>query len=135
MDRSKAWPDEIDFPENLKEKVFIKHIRGPLFFGSTSYFQQLIQQIPESTSTVVIRMGRMQYIDQSGLYALEDILVDLVREGKKVLLVKIIEQPRYLMERIDIIPDLIPEDQIFDNFRDCLTWIKEDIKNGSLKLE
>ena len=135
FDRSKAWPDEVDFPENLKDKVFIKHIRGPLFFGSTSYFQQLVNQIPDSTSTIIIRMGRMQYIDQSGLYALEDVLVDLVKEGKKVLLVKIVPQPRYMMERIDIIPDLIPEEQIFDNFKDCLAWVKEDIKNGSLKLK
>ena len=135
FDRSKAWPDEVDFPENLKDKVFIKHIRGPLFFGSTSYFQQLVNQIPDSTTTIIIRMGRMQYIDQSGLYALEDVLVDLVKAGKKVLLVKIVNQPRYMMERIDIIPDLIPEDQIFDDFKDCLAWVKEDIKNGSLKLE
>ena len=125
FDRSRAWPDEVDLPKNIVENVFIKHIRGPLFFGSTSYFQQLVQQIPENTSTIIIRMGRMQYIDQSGLYALEDVLVDLVNQGKKVLLVKIIEQPRYMMERIDIIPDLIPKDQIFDNFKDCLIWIKK----------
>jgi SulP family sulfate permease len=135
FDRSKAWPDEIDFPNNLKDEVFIKHIRGPLFFGSTSYFQELVNQIPDSTSTIIIRMGRMQYIDQSGLYALEDVLVDLVKDGKKVLLVKIVNQPRYMMESIDIIPDLIPEDQIFENFKDCLAWIKEDIKSRSLKLE
>jgi len=135
FDRSKAWPDEIDFPNNLKDEVFIKHIRGPLFFGSTSYFQELVNQIPDSTSTIIIRMGRMQYIDQSGLYALEDVLVDLVKDGKKVLLVKIVNQPRYMMESIDIIPDLIPEDQIFENFKDCLAWIKEDIKNRNLKLE
>ena len=135
FDRSKAWPDELDFPENLKEKVFIKHIRGPLFFGSTSYFQQLVNQIPDSTSTIIIRMGRMQYIDQSGLYALEDVLVDLVKAGKKVLLVKVVSQPRYMMESIDIIPDLIPEHQIFENFKDCLVWVKEDVKSGSLKLK
>ena len=125
FDRSKAWPDEVDLPKELKEEVFIKHIRGPLFFGSTSYFQQLVKQIPETTSTIIIRMGRMQYIDQSGLYAMEDVLVDLVNQGKKVLLVKIIEQPRYMMESIDIIPDLIPGDQIFDNFKSCLVWVKE----------
>lgn len=135
FDRSKAWPDEIDFPEDLKENVFIKHIRGPLFFGSTSYFQQLVKQIPDTASTIIIRMGRMQYIDQSGLYALEDVLVELVKDGKKVLLVNIIEQPRYMMERIDIIPDLIPEDQIFDNFKGCLSWIKKNVKNESLSLK
>ena len=124
FDRSKAWPDEIDFPKNLKGKVFIKHIRGPLFFGSTSYFQQLVKQIPDTATTVIIRMSRMQYIDQSGLYALEDALIDLVNDNKKVLLVNIIEQPRYLMERIDIIPDLIPEEQIFASFKESIDWIK-----------
>ena len=128
FDRSKAWPDELNFPDDLKEEVFIKHIRGPLFFGSTSYFQQLVAQIPSTTSVVIIRMGRMQYIDQSGLYALEDVLIDLVNQNKKVLLVKTLAQPKYMMERIDIIPDLIPKEQLFDNFKDCVIWIKENVK-------
>ena len=64
--KEESWADEIDFPENLKEKVFIKHIKGPLFFGSTSEFQALSQQIPESAKTVIMRLGRMQYMDQSG---------------------------------------------------------------------
>ena len=131
FDRSKAWPDEINFPKDLKKEVFIKHIRGPLFFGSTSYFLQLVKQIPETTSTVIIRMGRMQYMDQSGLYAMEDVLVDLVKQDKKVLLVGILEQPRYMLERIDIIPDLIPKDQIFESFKDCVLWVKENIETES----
>ena len=125
LKKEKSWKDEVDFPEDLKEEVFIKHIKGPLFFGSTSDFQQLAKQIPDAASTIVIRMGRMAYIDQSGLYALEDVLIDLIKEGKTVLLVNLIEQPRYLLEKIDIIPDLIPKDQIFDSFDGCTDWIKE----------
>ncbi|MGK0390132.1 MAG: SulP family sulfate permease [Maribacter sp.] len=124
-----SWDDEIDFPQNLKEEVFIKHIKGPLFFGSTSNFQQLIQQIPDTASVIIIRMGRMPYMDQSGLYAMEDILIDLVNRGKKVLFVHPLEQPKYMMERIDIIPDLISKEQIFNDFNDCLIWIKENIKD------
>lgn len=135
FDRSKAWPDEVDLSKDLKEEVFIKHIRGPLFFGSTSYFQQLVKQIPDATSTVIIRMGRMQYIDQSGLYAMEDVLVDLISTGKKVLLVKILEQPKYMLKNIDIIPDLIPQDQIFENFQECLNWIKENMEDNNHKLK
>ncbi|MCF6296107.1 MAG: SulP family inorganic anion transporter [Flavobacteriaceae bacterium] len=126
--KEKGWSDEIDFPEYLKEEVFIKHIKGPLFFGSTSDFQQIIKQIPDTASTVIIRMGRMPYIDQSGLYALEDALIELVKEGKKVLLVNITEQPMYMLERIDIIPDLIPREQTFNSFQDCLIWIKENVE-------
>lgn len=127
----KNWEDEKDFPENLKEEVFIKHIKGPLFFGSTSDFQQLAKQIPEKASTVIIRMGRMQYIDQSGLYTLEDVLIDLKKENKTVLLVGLIKQPRYMMERIDIIPDLIPKEHLFTTFKDCISWIKLNIKNNA----
>jgi sulfate permease, SulP family len=126
--KEKSWPDEIDIPKILKEKIFVKHIKGPLFFGSTSKFQQLAKQIPDAASAVIIRMGRMQYMDQSGLYAMEDILVDLVSQGKKILLVNILEQPRYMLERIDIIPDLIPKEQLFNSFNDGLIWIKENIK-------
>ncbi len=124
LKEEKAWEDEGDFPVTLKDEVFIKHIKGPLFFGSTSSFQQLSKQIPETASTVVIRMDRMPYIDQSGLYAMEDILMDLKKEGKHVLFVDVLEQPRYMLERIDIIPDLIPKEHIFKTFDDCLSWIK-----------
>jgi SulP family sulfate permease len=126
--RSKAWPDEKDFPKELEERVFIKHIRGPLFFGSTSYFEELVKQIPDTTTTVIIRMSRMPYMDQSGLYAVEDALVELAKRGIKVLLVGILDQPRYMMERIKLIPDLVPEDQIFDTFQDCLDWIEKNLK-------
>jgi len=129
LSEEKAWDDEGDFPKQLKEEVVIKHIKGPLFFGSTSDFQALANQIPKTASTVIIRMGRMQYIDQSGLYAMEDVLIDLVNKKVTVLFVNIPEQPRYMLERIDIIPDLIAPDQIFDNFKECITWIKNNVKD------
>ena len=124
-----AWGDEKDFPKNLAEEVFIKHVKGPLFFGSTSDFQALTKQIPDTASTVIVRMGRMQYIDQSGLYALEDMLIDLEKNGITVLLVDLLKQPRYMMERIDIIPDLISEEHIFTNFNDCMTWVKSNVED------
>ncbi|PCH76688.1 MAG: sodium-independent anion transporter [Flavobacteriaceae bacterium] len=125
LKKETAWADEKNFPENLKEEVFIKHIKGPLFFGSTSDFQRLMRQIPDTAHTIVIRMDRMQYIDQSGLYALEDAIAELVKQDKKVLLVDLLEQPQYLLERIDIIPDLVPKEQLFTDFDDCIAWIKE----------
>ena len=115
--KEEAWPDEIDFPKNLKEKVFIKHIKGPLFFGSTSEFEQLYKQIPEGAETVVIRLSRMQYMDQTGLYVMEDTLQDLRVKGVDVIFVGLLKQPRYMMERIDIIPDFIPEERIFKSFK------------------
>jgi SulP family sulfate permease len=121
------WPDEIDFPEEYKERVFIKHVNGPLFFGSTSNFRQLSKQIPEAAEAVVIRMNRVPYLDQSGLYALEEVVIDLINKGKKVFVVGLQKQPRYMMERVEMIPDLIPENQISSGFNDCVFSVKNKL--------
>jgi len=123
------WADETEFPTYLKEEVFIKHINGPLFFGSTSDFQILANQIPDTASAVVIRMGLMPYMDQSGLYAIEDVFQDLIQKNITILLINPQEQPKYMMERIDIIPDLIPKELIFENFENCMAWVKANVKD------
>ncbi len=130
LNQEKAWPDETGFPEHLKEEVFIKHIKGPLFFGTTSDFQVLAEQIPDSAHAVIIRLGRMQYMDQSGLYAMEDVLQELRKKRVTPLLVNVLDQPRYMMERIDIIPDLVPPEHIFDSFKACTEWVRKNIPDS-----
>ena len=124
-----SWTDESDFPANLEKEVSIKHLNGPLFFGVTTNFKEMAQEIPDTTSTIIIRMGKVPYMDQSGLHAMEGVLTDLVKKDKTVLFVNILKQPQYMLERIDIIPDLIPPKQIFSNFNDCLLWVEENVKN------
>ena len=123
------WKDEANMPINLKEEVFIKHIEGPLFFGSTAGFHQLAKQIPNTAKTVVIRMEKLTYMDQSGLYAMEDVLFELKKQNIDILMTGILKQSKLLMERIDIIPDLVPKELIFSDFENCLLWIKENVKN------
>ena len=127
--KEETWADEWEFPQNLKEEVFVKHLKGPLFFGSTSDFQQLTAQIPDTAGIVILRLVRMHYMDQSGLYAMEDMLQDLKNKGVDVLFVGLQKQPRYMMERIDIIPDFIPNEHIFKNFHDSMTWIKSNVED------
>jgi SulP family sulfate permease len=121
------WSDEGTFPDELKDKIFIKHIDGPLFFGSTSNFEQLAKQIPETADAVIIRMGQVPYMDQSGLFALEDVLIDLINQGKRVHLVGLQKQPRYMLERVDVIPDLIPYEQSCQGFNECFMALKENM--------
>jgi SulP family sulfate permease len=123
------WADELDFPQKFKEEVFIKHINGPLFFGSTSDFQALSVQIPDTASVVIMRLGRMQYMDQSGLYAMEDMLLNLKKRNVEVIFVNLLKQPRYMMERIKIIPNLLGEDHIFKTFEKAILWINSSVED------
>jgi SulP family sulfate permease len=123
--KEEAWPDEKGFPVALKDEVYIKHIKGPLFFGYTSEFQEILKKIPNSAKSVVFRLSRMQYMDQSGLYVMEDALKDLRARGVNVLFVGLLDQPKYMMERIDIIPGLVSEGQVYENFKMYLKQLSE----------
>jgi len=125
----------VDFPEELKGEVFVKHVDGPLFFGSTSNFEQLSKQIPETARAVVIRMSKVPYMDQSGLYAMEDVLIDLANQGKTVIITGLQKQPRYMMERVDMIPNLIHKDQLSDGFVDCVLSLKENMAKEQATLD
>ncbi len=124
--RENGWPQDI--PEPLKEEVFIKHVEGPLFFGSASEFHELANRIPERATHVVVRMDKVPYMDQSGLYILEEVLLNLKRKGIGLFLVRVLEQPRYMMEKIDIVPDLVPKESIFDDMDACTAHLVQHHK-------
>ncbi|MEM9848765.1 MAG: SulP family inorganic anion transporter, partial [Bacteroidota bacterium] len=114
LDDSKPWQDEVEFYEKYKDKVIIKHLYGPLFFGFTSYFKDEVKAHAENVKAIIFRMDRVPYIDQSGLYALEDVIFDLRQNEIEVLLVGLQEQPCDMLRAVDIIPDLVPEEDLFD---------------------
>ena len=126
ISKEKAWKDEKKLSDSFKENVLIKHLSGPLFFGFTSEFVNIAKQIPKSASILIIRMDKVPYIDQSGLFALEDVLLDLNEKEIEILIVGIQSQPKYLMKTIGILGELIPEERIFDRFADCKAFIIEE---------
>jgi len=119
----KLEKDSADIPTDLKEEVYVKEINGPLFFGSTTDFKALARTIPDHATHVLLRLEDMTYVDQSGLFAMEDVITNLYRRDVKVLMIGLQEQPRYRLEAIDIIPDLVKEEQIFDQYRAALKHI------------
>lgn len=122
--KEKLWEDETAYAELKSDKIAIKHINGPLFFGSTDGFRKLAKEIPSTAEIVLFRFDRMEYIDQSGLYALEDLLVDLMKDTKTVYFIHLPSQPRYMMERIGLVPRLVPAANIFEELHDFLLHIK-----------
>lgn len=117
--RYAQMPDEHALPKELKEKVYVQNFEGPIFFGFTSGFNRIIRELPE-VETVIFRMDDVPYIDQSGLYALEDAISALNKKGIEVFFIGIQKQPKGMFEKIKIIPHLIPEEKIFKHLKDAL---------------
>ena len=114
---------EKDLSETSKENVYVKHISGPLFFGFTSEFVSIANKIPKSASIIIIDMEKVPYIDQSGLFALEDVLLDLDKKNIKILIAGIQSQPMHLMKTIGILGKVIPKERIFDTLSDSRAFV------------
>lgn len=123
----KPWQDELPFYDQYKDKILIKHLKGPLFFGYTSHLKNQISVIDNNIKALIIRMDEVPLIDQSGLYTLEDIVFDLEERGIQVLFVNLQEQPMDKLRSIDIIPDLVTEEHIFVNIKEAFDYLKETI--------
>jgi SulP family sulfate permease len=128
IDGAKPWQDELEFYEKYKEKVIIKHLYGSLFFGFTSYFKDQINLLPKDITAVIFRMDRVPYMDQSGLYALEDIIFDLRAKNIEVIIVGLQEQPCDMLKAVDIIPDLVPEEDLFTTIDDSFEYLRGKLK-------
>lgn len=112
-----AWKDEVQLSDALRRKIFIKHFDGPIFFGFSSKFLALTRALPEIDVVIMrMRMKRVPYIDQSGLYAIEDALLTLQDKNVLVLMTGLQEQPRDMLEKVGVIPNLVPEENLYPDF-------------------
>ncbi len=130
--REKSWADDSDLVERLGERVFIKHLDGPLFFGFVSTFQIMMQQLP-SVEVVVIRMANVPYIDQSGLYAIENAILEMQSRDIAVIFTGMNEQIRDMLEGINLIPGLVPPEHNFATFMEARTWLSARLEAGNLE--
>ena len=125
--REISWADEGEIIDRIGNKVYIKHLDGPLFFGFASRFQEMIKALPE-IEVVVIRMDKVPYVDQSGLYAMEDAILDLHKQGIRVAFTDLHGQPRDMFERFNLVPGLVEPEFCFENFQDCAQWLGSYLK-------
>lgn len=125
LQRETIAPDEAGlFTASELEHIFIKHLSGPFFFGFASKFRQVVSQLPD-VRLVILRMEEVPFIDQSGMNALEDAVLDLESRGIQVALVGLQEQPRARLRAVNIIPTLIEERHLFHKFQAAADWAKE----------
>lgn len=122
-----GWSDEL-IPDHIEKNIVIKHLDGPLFFGFASGFTDRVAKVKD-IRYVIIRMEKVPFIDQTGLYALEEAILSLEQRDIEVLLTGLQLQPKDRMERIKIIPDLVTKENIFKTFSDCINWLNKKHTN------
>jgi SulP family sulfate permease len=120
----KLYPEEQELLKDIKDKVYVQHFDGPIFFGFTSHFKNMMRKLPD-ISIVIFKMENVPHIDQSGMYAIEDAVLELEKRNITVLFVGLQKQPEILLKNIKLIPSLIPESHIFKDLDSAVHMLME----------
>ena len=103
----------------MLEHIYIQRLNGPIFFGSITKFQEVMDDVPNHAKVVILRMRLVSFMDQSGLYAMETAIKDLQARGIMVLMTIIQPQPLYMLKTMKLIPEVVPEEHPFKTFEEC----------------
>jgi len=123
-DKEVAWDDERNLALNKWDYVYIKRFDGPIFFGVAAKILERINKIPSNAKVIIFRMKRVPFIDQSGLYALEEVIKEMQKMGITVVFTMTHPQPLYLFKKNNLVPDVVPESLLFKSIDECAIWLK-----------
>jgi sulfate permease, SulP family len=99
----------------LPANTMVYSIDGPFFFGAAEKLETTLESIQSHMETVVLRMGRVPFVDATGIQALSEMAEDFKRHKTRLVLCEIrpnVEkklQRARLFEKIDpsnVFPDL-----------------------------
>ena len=69
--------------------VLVYRIDGPFFFGAAEKLEATVERAQLHVESVVIRLGRVPFMDATGMHTLSEIMERFHRRGIRVLLVEI----------------------------------------------
>jgi SulP family sulfate permease len=122
--------DHNHLPQDLSEKIFVKQLEGPLFFGFADRFRTHCESICDVLAIILV-MDRIPFLDQSGIVTLESAIQGWHEKGIQVYISGAQPEVMENLKKTRIIPGLIPSQHLYSNFDECVLSIQSRI-NGKL---
>jgi sulfate permease, SulP family len=83
--------------------VLVYRIDGPFFFGAAEKLESTVERAQLHVNTVVIRLGRVPFMDATGMHTLSEIIERFHRRGIRVLLVEVQERLERALARSGVV--------------------------------
>jgi SulP family sulfate permease len=102
----------------VPDRVEVFEISGAFFFGAAGAFKEALGQIAGRPWVIIIRMRDVNFLDSSGLHALQEVVHRFRRDRTMVLLAEVHAQPLAVIEASELFAEM--GDDIFMNIDDAL---------------
>ena len=110
----RPWIPDLEAPREVLSSIYIVEIHGSLFFGNAGPLHRKLGGI-ENARAIVLHMGDVRYLDQSGVYALADLIDEMQELGTEMYVAEMHEEPRELLARLGVAPGNVPVSHIFQS--------------------
>ena len=83
----------------LPTGVLAFSIEGPYFFAAVDAFERTLTQTDTNPRVLIVRLGRVPFIDITGLHSLEDVIQVVATRGTLVILCEATPRVKRKLER------------------------------------
>ncbi|UOE53474.1 SulP family inorganic anion transporter [Cytobacillus oceanisediminis] len=102
-------------------QISIYNVEGPLFFGAAQAFEQSIMNtINNNPRVILLRMGKVPFVDTTGEFYFSGIVKDLTKHGV-ILISGLKPQPKSVLIKTGIY-DFIGEEHFFEHTGDAINF-------------
>ena len=118
----KTENEESLFEEELSEipkNVLIYEINGPLFFGASQKFQEVITDLNKQPEILILRMRHVPFIDATGINRLKEMCVQLQEKGTTIIISGANHEVKHEMLKADLY-SIIDKHNILLNIQDAM---------------
>lgn len=113
----------------IPEGVVLYEINGPLFFGASQKFQEIITDLHQQPKILILRMRNVPFIDATGINRLKEICQQITSRGTYIVISGANHEVKLELLKADLY-SLIDKHNIKDNINSALERAKELLKEG-----
>lgn len=117
-------------PKELIDKIYVKTLEGPLFFGFADSFRNHCETI-ENVMCIILKMESVPFLDQSGIVTLESVIQDWHDKGIQVYITGANDKVLTSLKKVDVVPNLVSKQNCFESFDLCVHSIRDKVENAN----
>jgi len=104
--------------------VYVKTVTGPIFFGFARTLTEKIRAL-KNPRCVILDMNHVPYIDQTGLYAMEEMVRELKDQGIEVLMTGTQREPMEMFHKSRMVPNVLAQENLFSSKQECFETLEQ----------
>ncbi len=119
----KEFSKDPRIPKAMGDRVYVKVLDGPMFFGFADQFREQMRAI-DKYEALIVDMKRVPFMDETGLIVLEESISELHAKGVDIYVTGANDAIYTQLEKVKIPGNLVDEDHFFPFFKHCLKHIR-----------